>query len=524
MLTLDESLLKANCLDATRIQGHQSRILQAIRQSSNTTIPIVDACTLANGGVVAWEKAQTLLQSVTPTPGVPNDARRHHTVSCIPAAGAAARYFLELRKFVRGGENDAHPSLKSLAHAPQFKQFCKELLERYENEPKALIPATVEGDSFLALKIEEQLHLFPCLGNICIVPSGMRGVFETELARQAQALHTPISWHVLEQGTHLSTIRFQLDGTPFVEENGQYSLVSAGHGELLHLFDDILKLYPQTLCLHIRNIDNIIGIHKHQAQELNTLSHAFYYFRTHLEYLRFALMRQVAHKRTLLTDPIAHSTLVSLEKWTTTPTLSKETSTTNTALSAEQVHSVLGSLFHWQPLDSQLTPTQTWSTILRLLQRPLSVMGMVRKEEGDVGGGPVFVQLPNGRKIKLCLEMPRANAHDRQIYFENGGKATHFNPVLAFFEMQINTTPFAEAPEPHGHKVNFAQLFDENFWLLARREYKGKPVCYHETILYELIGNAESTNLVFIEAPRTLFRPHKSYFDSHGHMRVDYKF
>ena len=46
------------------------------------------------------------------------------------------------------------------------------------------------------------------------------------------------------------------------------------------------------------------------------------------------------------------------------------------------------------------------------------------------------------------------------------------------------------------------------------------PVCYHETVLHELIGNSATTNLVFIEVPRTLFHPHKSFFDSLGNDRV----
>lgn len=514
MPTLDESLLKANRLNTKRIKTHQSRILQVIQQSSNTTIPIVDACTIGNGGVVSWEKALKLAAHSACAPW-----QQHHVVSCIPAAGAAARYFLELRKFVQEGQT-SHPRLNALAQNAEFQQRSRELLARFENEPKALIPATVEGDSFLSLKIEEQAYLFPCLGNICIVPSGMRALFEKEIEHLTRSLNVPVLWHVLEQETHLSTIRFNPDGTPFIEDNGQYSVVSAGHGELLHLFDDILKLYPQTHCLHIRNIDNIIGTQAEQAEQLGVLSYTFYELRTQLECLRSVLAKHIATKQALLNNVKAHAALVTLQKWT----LTTELSHTPAPLRAEQVYAVLSGLFHWQPLDSTLTHAQTWELILRLLERPLSVMGMVRKERDDVGGGPVFVQLPNGRKIKLCLEMPRANAHDRQLYFENGGKATHFNPVLAFFEMQTHTTAPDNVTEAQGQKVNFAELFDENFWLLAKREYKGAPVCYHETILYELIGNAESANLVFVEAPRTLFRPHKSYFDAYGNTRTDYKF
>jgi hypothetical protein len=157
------------------------------------------------------------------------------------------------------------------------------------------------------------------------------------------------------------------------------------------------------------------------------------------------------------------------------------------------------------------------------MEQPISIFGVVRKEVADIGGGPIFAELPDGTKIKLCIEMPHTSEEDSNEYFGSRGKSTHFNPVLAFFELRTNKRSF-EKENSIGKKVFYSKLFDERFWLLTKREYKGIPVCYHETVLHELIGNSATTNLIFIEVPRTLFRPHKSFFDSLGNDRRSYGF
>jgi hypothetical protein len=160
----------------------------------------------------------------------------------------------------------------------------------------------------------------------------------------------------------------------------------------------------------------------------------------------------------------------------------------------------------------------------------------VRKETGDVGGGPVFVETPDGKKVKICLEMPHANPEDSIDFFGPRGKATHFNPVLVFFELRTHKRAFQEsgteegeamknvASASQGRLVDFGQLFDDRFWLLSKKEFQGTPVCYHETVLYELLGNSATTNLLFVEVPRTLFVPHKAIFDSMGQDRRSYGF
>lgn len=461
-MQLNPELLAEEQLDYNRIQQHQQRILNALVNKKNTIIPIEDACTLENFGIQTMDQVQSILNSFFSNKTDPC-WNENNVVTCIPAAGAAARYFSEIYQLISNGKEIDPKALL--------------LFQKFGHLPKALIPATTEGDSFLELKLIEQKKLFPCLGNALIVGADLKKKFESKIPDP--------NWLVLEQGKDLSTIRFNMDGKPFIDEEGKYAPVSAGHGELVHLFKKIADAFPQAQCLHIRNIDNIIGTGSEQKEELNDLSQTFQKLKKSLEFLRETLSQNDVDNLSL---PFQ--------------------------LTPEMVDASLGKLFYWPELNKNLSTSEKWSQILKCCERPLSVFGVVKKESGDVGGGPVFAKLLNGSKIKLCMEMPHADSSQLEEYFGSQGKVTHFNPVLTFFELRMDQTK----------KFNFTNLFDDKFWLLSKREYKGKPVFYHESILYELIGNSETTNLVFIEVPRSLFHPHKSLSDSLGHDRKHYGF
>jgi len=433
------------------------------------------------------------------------------------------------------------------------------LIEKYSQHPKGLVPTTAESDSFLFLKLVEQIALLQSSVNIYIAPHQKTAAFKDEvtigkrkLIDQAQNIFDlegtsfAPDWlrstnqrngsdtQILEQGLDLCTIRFNEDGTAVVDDNGQYSPVAAGHGELLNLFPDIAAQWPQLECLHIRNIDNVIGTQKERQQELKSVAETFRLLRDAIEFLRsevedFLPKCRQSDDTELLTHPDAVAAVRFLAQLIPGQSQNlglpglQPSATMQTGLSVESIQKTLGNLFHWQPLPEGLSCFGQWDWLQEQLSRPLSVFGVVRKEVGDVGGGPVFAQLPDGTHVKICLEMPHASKEDAQEYFGNKGRATHFNPVLVFFELR--THQYSHTPNPRSGKiVQPGQLFDEHFWLLARKEFKGRKVCYHETVLYELIGNSARTNVVFVEVPRTLFKPHKTLLDSLGQDRRSYGF
>ncbi|MES2614342.1 MAG: DUF4301 family protein [Bdellovibrionota bacterium] len=535
MNLLNDTFIKSHGLNARRIRLHQRRILQALRNEINTEISIKNACSVQDGSIIAWNIVAKILSTHT------SDClnwQQNHLVGCIPAAGAASRFFLELQHFVNAVRQQIEqnlelnplslqeqfaflPSLVRHAGHPNVEyssilvtyDFCCNLIENYSLKPKLIVPATLEGDTFLKLKIEEQINLISSLGTTLVVPNSMKKEIQQILYQLKPKEYE--KWLVLEQDNKLSTVRFLRNGEPLLDENGKYSIVSAGHGELLHIFDNIADNFPQAHCLHIRNIDNIIGTTQQRKQELNIPTNLFYNLRKILEAIRKKIPCINFHSPTIQDKELSEM-LLFISKII----LPNEDFRGNTEINCKSMYNLFSKLFHWQPLAENMSNIEIWKLILENCERPLSVLGVVKKEKGDVGGGPVFAKVSDGNNIKLCMEMPHATPEDAKEFFSDTGKTAYFNPVLVFFELRTHTNSNTNT----GKKVNFVQLFDERFWLLSKREYKGIPVCYHETVLYELIGNSATTNLVFVEVPRSLFKPHKSYLDCLEQNRESYGF
>jgi hypothetical protein len=606
---LSKKLLREHQLEIQRVELHSQRIHAALHTTTQTTVPIIAACTTIDqeaeqGGVLSWEQAQFLVsKEFCPSPHrTVQRWSRKHVMTCIPAAGAAARFFSELEKFVfslvktlpvleeafcafqnhqrsffvqretkllfqKKIENitpteeilslfdfiqkekknlvrvSAREFFKFLKKKLLFKNcsapkeqvlksyaVCVLLIKNYGDLPKALIPVTFEGETFLTLKLFEQKFLFPSYKNVFIAPPGFKKNFETKIK---EVLKTPQNWFVTEQSKNLSTIRFCLDGKPFVDENGKYSPVSAGHGELLHVFDNLSQKYPKAHCVHIRNIDNLIGTSQERAQKLFVLAEIFKNIRDCLEYSRFKIKKMIFNSKkkdhsSEITDLrfiksmfyLAHF----LEKKEDKRIRDRFHKSQFSTIFCQTVFDIFKKIFYWQDLSHPCSDQDLWQHMLTLLERPLSVLGMVQKQSGDQGGGPVFARLPDEKIIKLCVEMTHISPVDLEKHWSpQSPKITYFNPALAFFELRTHTF-MKNKKERIGKKVKFSHLFEEDFWLLSKREYKGIPVCYHETALYELMGNSAKTNLIFIEVPRLLFFPHKLYLNSVGRKRRLYGF
>lgn len=713
MRDLDKEQVRKLGLDPDRIARHQAHIQTVVSGNADTTIPILGACTIENGGIIGWDHLGTWTAEVAARKGFERarDEGRfwlsRHAVAMVPAAGAASRYLAELQKYVArlhenapllremveswlmgrsfralnpsersgvvGALRASEPSSRILGlpksivqqetetvqkiwsellfaleqallddeasgsvggltlpvvqrtPVPPFDEAsmrthwetqteaegeeamadaemalleaeedegtaeetavdwverlfrsrdpeaaqemslsaifdayaaCVALLHLHGASPKALVPTTNEGDTFLRLKLVEQVALQRCAGNVLVVPAGMQKRFEEEISQEGNALvqefsnvfnlqGTPFApewmrsetprgrWVVMEQGNDLCSIRFNMDGQPYVDSNGSYSLVSAGHGELIHLFPRIAQEFPEAECVHIRNVDNVIGAGEDDVHSLGMLGDSFRLLRDALEVIRFELASFLQKSGSsgavgawrsfeafaalrflgqLVDQSLVDSLLSSVYR----------DDGSFVGLTPEALYGLLGNVFHWPRIEVTQS-RNAWQQVEELLARPLSVMGVVEKSEGDVGGGPVFVRLDGKRISKLCMEMPHASAKDSERFFGKEGLATHFNPVLVFFELRTHTRDFKGHRQP-GRIVPVERLFDDKFWLFSKKEYQGRPVCYHETVLYELIGNATTSNLVFVEVPRSLFTPHKTIFDSLGRDRGAYGF
>ncbi|MFW7377420.1 MAG: DUF4301 family protein [Oligoflexus sp.] len=507
-------------LDPDTIFLHQKRILSFLADQTQSALPVRDTCRIDNGGITPFNKIQALVDRI----GSGNEL--HSVVAFVPAAGAASRYFQPLMPLMEAlqqkdedGINQAITALKSagaegwalppaLKEAVIAKQSVSVALEKREqileeiNLAKALQPAVPSGESFLQLKNLEHSLMQGISGQVYIVPADQSGKF-AEILQKSDPLNKLPSFF-LEQGPKLSTIRFQPDGSPYRDEAGQLSPVPAGHGTLIHLIPEVKKLIPESQTIFIRNIDNVMGSRKEALTATVSFLKAHQWLLDQVQTMRRHLQEaslQAGHDAANQVLEIYGSPLVKekdlLDFLQDIPP-------------AERPYwQVLINVFHCSRHFARqeiASADSSLQALKKLMQRPVNSLGQVPNSGKDVGGTPVFTE-SSGLPLTICLEVPHASEEDKQKFLSNPEKATHFNPVFVASEI---TSPAAYERER------------SPFWILAKKTIGSSSVVYHETVLYELLGNSILANVVFPEIPRLLFHPHKSLSDSYGRCREDW--
>lgn len=470
-------------LDPNVIAIHLLRVKKAVEDKSDLSIPVKDTCRIDNGGLLRVD------------PAAISDEIPEGLVSFIPAAGASSRYYKPFSKLLWALENDSISEvneqltyLRSLGadrwpmpaavktlftgNAPDFRAAAAAL-----KLPKGLLPCVIEGDSFFDVKLAEDQSLPFLDGTMYVVPPEHRSRFEA-------ALPTRFSNRTAftEQGPELSTIRIGEDCQPFLEDSGNFSLVPAGHGMLAQLIPQVKERFPKAHSVLIRNIDNVVGTSDKVVQAASDAA------RTHCLIMRYINEIRIH---------IANDDFVKAKA--SAKILADRLSI---KISDDPLWELQQKLFHTnESILKALSVSPETKVLQTLYNRPVNTLGMVANTRHDVGGTPVFATL-NGVDIKLCLEVPHASESDQENFLANPEKATHFNPVFAFAEANFESNYYQDSSLP--------------VWLLAKKTYKDCTVYYHETVLYELLGNNLLANVTFVEIPRLLFNPHKHPKDASG--------
>ena len=460
--------------------------LERVTGGQPPRLPIVDSCRLDNGGILP------LLDSF-------NDDVSQQFIPFVPAAGAATRFtniFAEvIDLFAKGNYQAVNNCLadfkkQGLLNCPLTKKF-RQLITKSHNlseqelaeqdmaelfpSPKALYPCVVDGASFLDLKLIEHQALGRAR-QVFVIPAGCQEKFT------AASKNHDCQISFLEQGMSLSTLRFSQTKRLVVRQNNKLSPVPAGHGVLTALFSKIKDCAPSAF---IRNIDNIMGVNPQTIDVCKKFLAQHHFLLTSVQKIRHALRQrqleqanaiaQRLHKR-LLTSAPRSLTIANADLWLT-----------------------LHELFH-APLPT-IGQADNLEQLLELYSRPVNSLGQVPNSGNDMGGIPVFVNY-HGKRIKICLEIPHMTETDRHGLAK---EASHFNPVFVACELDAN---YPQAQNP--------------FWLLAEKKYRGEQVCYHETLLYETLGNSLYCNAVFVDVPRSIFNPHKTLNDAVGKHLADW--
>jgi hypothetical protein len=498
---LSEQEIKERNLNARDIEIHQRRILGSLAKKKPTYIKILDTWRIDNQGIVPRQYINC--EGSEPVSGF---------VAFIPAAGAASRYFQPLQGLrqtlaenhapairaeiddlkKQGAETWPLPqALTQLLHGGQTKFSQNEIADAlYEiDSPKALLPARKGGLSFLKKKRDEHQKIKGLEAEVYVAPLGYSPKFEQHLGIDRKADKNIL---FLEQGSELCTLRFTRDGLPYRDEEQNVSLVPAGHGMLVRLFPRIKEHFPKAHSMFIRNIDNVMDEEDACLLDTEVFLRQHQNILTSLKTIRQHLARKAFDQ--------ASQVAVDIERRFHNGRKDHPSWVKSTKEPFQALWALLFTVFHCPDVLALTLKNQLGeeNALKQLYDRPLNALGQVPNNGKDVGGSPVRAEHENG-EVSICLELPHASNEDRKNFLENPATATHFNPVFVA----------AEIPEDNA----VYDLEQCPFWILAEKNIRGTPVVYHEIVLYEVLGNSYTANVLFPEIPRRLFQPHKTLLD-----------
>jgi hypothetical protein len=138
--------------------------------------------------------------------------------------------------------------------------------------------------------------------------------------------------------------------------------------------------------------------------------------------------------------------------------------------------------------------------LLKILNRPIRVCGMV-KNEGEPGGGPFWVQDEKGRislQIVEASQIDLTNEHQKNCV----NSATHFNPVDIVCGVK----------NAQGQKFDLNEYIDHDAVIITQKTILGQPIKAIE--LPGLWNGAMAKwTTIFVEVPLATFNPVKSLND-----------
>jgi hypothetical protein len=258
------------------------------------------------------------------------------------------------------------------------------------------------------------------------------------------------------QKDETDTIAVNLDNKPFRDGEGNIIFRPSGHGALLENLNDV-----DADIIFIKNIDNVV------TEEL--AEETAIYKKMLAGKLLWLQKKVFNYLELLLSDSFNGETLKDIKS------------------------------FLWNELNIKNSPDGI-DGIIRLLNRPIRVCGVVRNT-GAPGGGPFWVENKTGDSTLQIVEVSQIDLDNpRQQSIVN--EATHFNPVDIVCGVRDYT----------GKKFNLLEFSDLDSGFISIKTENGEPVKALELPgLWN--GGMAYWNTVFVEVPLITFNPVKTIND-----------
>ncbi|OIP00828.1 MAG: NAD metabolism ATPase/kinase [Bacteroidetes bacterium CG2_30_32_10] len=345
----------------------------------------------------------------------------------------------------------------------------------YSNLPKALLKFH-KYDSFSRTAIEEHLvesaNYCKDKDNVCAIHFTISPEHQEKFSLLVNSVVKEyentfnvkynITYSVQNPST--DTIAVDIDNIPVVEKDGTILFRPAGHGALIENLNNV-----DADLVFIKNIDNIVP---------DSLKAETYLYKKALAGLLMDLHYKTQYYLRLI-----------------------EVRECNEELLAEIARFAVENLNIKLDIGYEyLTINHKYDYLLKKLNRPMRICGMV-KNEGEPGGGPFWVR-SNDRTVSLqIIESSQINLqnHEQSVIFKS---STHFNPV----DLVCCLIDY------RGKRFNLPNFVDPSTGFITIKSKDGKDIKAME--LPGLWNGAMADWItVFVEVPLSTFNPVKTVND-----------
>ena len=389
----------------------------------------------------------------------------------VPASGAASRMFKALlakdegavaQLNARWSEFPFREGAEASGPCASAEDKWSAVIERLalHDLPKGALPFHTESQGVFTA-FEAQLHewaqtLSTPGGHLhfTLPVNGFDSLLET-IEKQAQALHIQAEASIQHPST--DTLALDEDGQPFVLEDGTPLFRPGGHGALLRNLSDIAVSRPGTL-VSVKNIDNV--------RPLRALDEVLPWRRALL-----GCAERLDRQRIAALHALGEGNTGPAQQW-----------------------------LRNGPLHPVEAPPSEATELVRALDRPLLVAGMVRNE-GEPGGGPFWIRDDEGALRAQIVESAEMDIHNAGVR-DCMGRATHFNPVDLVCAMH----------DAEGRPYDLSAFVDASRDFQVSKSHGGAPLkgLEHPGLWNGAMGR---WNTVFIEVDAETFAPVKTVFD-----------
>lgn len=406
----------------------------------------------------------------------------------VPASGSGSRMFESLYDFL-SSEGELKPKTyeaieKLLNRSKDFAIYnllprsFKEQLKNGSIEIKDLVNYLINADGLDLGSLPKGLIPFHKYGKFIINPFQEHVVHGSKIAGDNADFHFTINrsfeekinrnFYILkeitgidfnysfsEQDEKTHAYSFDKSANPIKDQAGDYLMRPAGHGALIKNLNKI-----EADLIFIKNIDNI----QHYTKAHESIKTK--------KTLGAQLMRFKAD---------VHKILEAIDQ------------------KSSQVERLITEINETYQLQIPLHLLTDLVAMHTYFNRPIRICGMV-PNEGQIGGGPFWVEDKNQSVTKQIIEKSQISAKD--TVHSSFLRATHFNPVEIICSVR----------NYEGTKFDLEKFTNPNHYFLVTKKYKNKQIKYIEKPgLWN--GGMYNWLTLFYEISANCFSPVKSFTD-----------